>query len=131
MTRPKHSCWSTEKIGLIQALLVRGMWLQTHTSTHPHTHTHTHTHTTPHHTTPHHTTHTPRSIQTSTNHMCDFLLGLLQHMAQHCYNICYLTESFPCYKFHLGRPNHLSFKRIFKDNLIVFHFHSFDFLFKK
>ena len=106
-----------------------------HTPTHPHTHTHTHTHTphhtTPHHTTPHHTTHTPRSIQTSTNHMCDFLLGLLQHMAQHCYNICYLTESFPCYKFHLGRPNHLSFKRIFKDNLIVFHFHSFDFLFKK
>ena len=128
MTRPKHSCWSTEKIGLIQALLVRGMWLQTHTSTHPHTHTPTHTHT---HTTPHHTTHTPRSIQTSTNHMCDFLLGLLQHMAQHCYNICYLTESFPCYKFHLWRPNHLSFKRIFKDNLIVFHFHSFDFLFKK
>ena len=96
-----------------------------HTPTHPPTHTHTHTHT------HHHTTHTPRSIQTSTNHMCDFLLGLLQHMAQHCYNICYLTESFPCYKFHLGRPNHLSFKRIFKDNLIVFHFHSFDFLFKK
>ena len=66
-------------------------------------------------------------VQACTYCMHEFLLGVLQHMTF----IFYLTESLACLKFHLRKPKHLPYKKIFVANLIFFCFHSFDFLFKK
>ena len=49
-----------------------------------------------------------------------------------CYNrlSLFAVLCLACLKFHQWKPKHLSFVRIFVANLMLFRFHSFDFLFK-
>ena len=62
------------------------------------------------HTCPHKFT----SVQVCINHMHDFLCKMLQKS---------LTETLMCLKLYLWKTKHLSFKKIFAANLIVFRFH--------